>query len=348
MSNMDVDPLDKNQSPCFQRLQFMRRIETERMLLKTFQELHLKFHISIPSLTETTISASAEHQSKLDALVSERDSLPECLTFNCQYCTNSNPTIPVVVNAPVKNSNSITQDKSDNSATVTTVNSTPKNKKKFKKRKLKKGSVEDFVFPKKTARPASPSISEPVAITNSFSDLEEDKNQEIEEEAKIAVVPNPRPPQPIHLKIKENFRTQIKLIYQNFPEINSKNSGKFIKPFTKDVDEKHKLTNFLESDKDFEFFCVKPKSEKPIKVVIKGLPIFTKTQEIHSDLEEEGFSIEKVSQLISKKHKGPLPFFQITLPRNATNLKIFDLKTLGYLQVRVEGFLVRGITQCFN
>ncbi|GFW07248.1 uncharacterized protein TNCV_3694411 [Trichonephila clavipes] len=25
-----------------------------------------------------------------------------------------------------------------------------------------------------------------------------------------------------------------------------------------------------------------------------------------------------------------------------------DLKTLGYLQVRVEGFLVRGITQCYN
>ncbi|GFU36991.1 PRE_C2HC domain-containing protein [Trichonephila clavipes] len=111
---------------------------------------------------------------------------------------------------------------------------------------------------------------------------------------------------------------------------------------------KRSLTHYLESDKDFEYFCIKPKLEKPIKVVIKGLPIFTKTLEIHSDLEEEGFTVEKVSQLISKKHKGPLPFFQITLPRNANNLKIFDLKTLGYLQVRVEGFLVRGITQCFN
>ncbi|GFS65508.1 uncharacterized protein TNCV_2468961 [Trichonephila clavipes] len=28
--------------------------------------------------------------------------------------------------------------------------------------------------------------------------------------------------------------------------------------------------------------------------------------------------------------------------------KNFDIKTLGYLQVRVEGFLVRGITQCYN
>ncbi|GFX63462.1 nucleic-acid-binding protein from transposon X-element [Trichonephila clavipes] len=188
----------------------------------------------------------------------------------------------------------------------------------------------------------------PCRNNQQFSNLEEDKNQEVEEEAKIAVVPKPRPPQPIHLKITENFRNQMKLIYQNFPDITSKNSGKFIKLFTKDVEEKRSLTHYLESDKDFEYFCIKPKLEKPIKVVIKGLPIFTKTLEIHSDLEEEGFTVEKVSQLISKKHKGPLPFFQITLPRNANNLKIFDLKTLGYLQVRVEGFLVRGITQCFN
>ncbi|GFV07562.1 uncharacterized protein TNCV_4940681 [Trichonephila clavipes] len=251
---MDVNPLDENQSPCFQRFQLLRRIETERMPVKTFQDLYSKFHISNPSLTETTNSALAEHQLKLDTLVSERNSLPQCLTFNCQYCTNSNPTIPMVVNAPVQNSNSNTQDKIDDNATITTVNDTSKNKKKFKKRKLKKDSLEDFVLPKKTARPASPSISEPVAITNSFSDLDEDKNQVIEEEAKIADVPIPRPPQPIHLKIKENFRTQIKLIYQNFPEINNKNSGKFIKLFTKDIDEKHKLTKFLESDKDFEFF----------------------------------------------------------------------------------------------
>ncbi|GFX81755.1 uncharacterized protein TNCV_317591 [Trichonephila clavipes] len=313
MSTMDVDPTDdENQSSCFQRLKFKSRIATEKMLLKTYQDLNSKFHTSNPSLMETTNAAAAEHQLKLYALVSERDSLPECLTFNCQYRTKSNPTTPV-------------------------------------ERKLKKDSVEDFVFPKKTARPASPSISEPVAIANSFSDLVEDQNQVIEDgEAKIANVPNPRPLQPIHLKIKENFRTQIKSIYQKFPETINKNSGKFIKLFSKDVEEKHKLTKFLESDKDFEFFCIKPKLDKPIKVVIKGLPIFTKTQEIHSDLEEEGFSVEKVTQLISKKHKGPLPFFQITLPRNAPNLKIFDLKTLGYLQVRVEGFLVRGITQCYN
>ncbi|GFW88428.1 nucleic-acid-binding protein from transposon X-element [Trichonephila clavipes] len=46
--------------------------------------------------------------------------------------------------------------------------------------------------------------------------------------------------------------------------------------------------------------------------------------------------------------KTVLPFFQNTLPRNANNQKIFDLKTVGYIQVKIEGYLIRGITQCFN
>ncbi|GFU29158.1 uncharacterized protein TNCV_4837491 [Trichonephila clavipes] len=292
------------------------------MRLKTFHDLQATFNTSNPSLMETTSAAAAEQQVKLDALVSERDSLPECLTFNCQFCNNSNPTTPVEVNALIKNKNShinkkAKTDKNINKTPVNDKNKTAKientnGKKKFKKRKIKKDSVEDFVFPTKTARPASPSNSEQIAIANNFSDLTVDQNQVIEEkEAKIADIPNPRPLQPIHLKITKNFRNQIKSIYQKFQKLLTKHQ---------------------------------PKLDKPIKVVIKGLPIYTKTQEIHSDLEEEGFTVEKVSQLISKKHRGPLPFFLITLPRNASNSKIFDIKTLGYLQVRVEGFLVRGIT----
>ncbi|GFX55773.1 nucleic-acid-binding protein from transposon X-element [Trichonephila clavipes] len=315
MSNMDVDPSDDEmQSPCFRRLKINRKIDTDLMLLKTYQELNSKFHTSNPSLVMTTNTAAADRKAKLDALVSERDSLPECLTFNCQFCPKNNPTTPVEVFAPVKKSNSLKKDNIDDNETKTSVKAINKNKKKIQKRKQKKDSVEDFVFPKKTVRPASPSISEPIATANSFSDLVEDQNKVTEDkEAKTADIPKPRPSQPIHLKIKENiFRSQIKSILQKFPDTITKNSGKFVKLYTKDVDVKHKLTQFLEN------------------------------------LEEEGFTVDNVTQLISKKHKGPLPFFQITLPRNAENSKIFDLKTLGYLQVRVEGFLVRGITQCFN
>ncbi|GFW69261.1 uncharacterized protein TNCV_2366391 [Trichonephila clavipes] len=190
---------------------------------------------------------------------------------------------------------------------------------------------------------------EPVTVNNSFSDLESenDKDQVALEENNETAPPKPKPPPLIHFKIKKNIRDQLKSIYQKFPDITNKPSGEFIKLITNDIEEYHALTNFLE-DEDFELFSLKPKSIKPIKIVIKGLPVFTKTHEIQSDLEEEGFTIENVSQLISKKTKTALPFFQVTLPRNANNQKIFDLKTVGYMQVKIQGYLIRRITQCFN
>ncbi|GFW29205.1 uncharacterized protein TNCV_4132801 [Trichonephila clavipes] len=242
------------------------------------------------------------------------------MTFNCNgnYCT---PPIPTEKHKD-SDSNHILKNYSE----APTNANNAKNKNKNKKRKInKKDSVEDFVFPKKTARPVSPLPSEPVTVNNSFSDLESenDKDQVAPEENNETAPQKPKPPPPIHLKIKENIRDQLKSIYQKFPDITNKSSGEFIKLITNDIEEYQALTNFLEEDKDFEFFSLKPKPIKPIKIVIKRLPIFTKTYEIQSDQEEEGFTIENVSQLISMKTKTALPFFPVTLPRNANNKKKF-------------------------
>ncbi|GFX63166.1 uncharacterized protein TNCV_4191971 [Trichonephila clavipes] len=217
MSTMDTDPPTTNDSPCFQRQLVMRKISTEIMLICTFNELIAKFNGANPEMIQLSSTSIAEHQSKLDASVSERDSHPLCLTFNCKFCIRSNPSTPVVEKAPML----ISKTKKNNTI-ETPINSTPpKNK-----NKIKKDSVEDFVFPKKTARPVSPSISEPVATINSFSDLESEeiKDQDKTDEVKTIEIPKPKPPNPIHLKINDNFRTQFKLIYQNFPGITNKTS----------------------------------------------------------------------------------------------------------------------------
>ncbi|GFV23397.1 nucleic-acid-binding protein from transposon X-element [Trichonephila clavipes] len=118
--------------------------------------------------------------------------------------------------------------------------------------------------------------------------------------------------------------------------------------FSNDHEERRSLIQYLKTDIDFEFYVIDFKKDKPIKAVIKGLPNSSKTEDITSDLADEGFKIESCTQLTSKRTKKPLPFFLVILPRNAHNSKIFDLTHLSYLQVRVEGYLVRGITQCFN
>ncbi|GFW16340.1 uncharacterized protein TNCV_4265051 [Trichonephila clavipes] len=63
-----------------------------------------------------------------------------------------------------------------------------------------------------------------------------------------------------------------------------------------------------------------------------------------------GFSVDRVTQLKGNISKQLLPIFLITLPRNLTNAKIFDLKSLSlcYLSITVDGFNRKGATQCFK
>ncbi|GFV73718.1 hypothetical protein TNCV_5115761 [Trichonephila clavipes] len=68
---------------------------------------------------------------------------------------------------------------------------------------------------------------------------------------------------------------------------------------------------------------------REFKKVIKGLPNFTTTKEIRSALEELGYLVESCSQMISKKNKAHLPFFQVNLSRNDHIKSIFDLLKLG-------------------
>ncbi|GFW42600.1 hypothetical protein TNCV_4257941 [Trichonephila clavipes] len=70
----------------------------------------------------------------------------------------------------------IVEDSNINESTSDEINHKVKKKKPSKKRKNKtKESSEEFIFPKKTARPVSPtSTQDPIETKNNFSDLEQD------------------------------------------------------------------------------------------------------------------------------------------------------------------------------
>ncbi|GFU44882.1 nucleic-acid-binding protein from transposon X-element [Trichonephila clavipes] len=190
---------------------------------------------------------------------------------------------------------------------------------------------------------------DPIETNNSFSDLEQDVEHPPSIETVTTEVVTPKiPPHPIMLKIKDNFREQIKCISEKFPNLRNRIVNDVVKMFSTDHEEYRKLKHFLETDKDFEFYILKRQKDKPIKAVIKGLPNSALITDITNEFKLIGFNIDSCTQLISKRTKKSLPYFLITLPRNDLNSKIFDIKKLGYLQVKVEGYLVRGITQCFN
>ncbi|GFX84187.1 PRE_C2HC domain-containing protein [Trichonephila clavipes] len=90
------------------------------------------------------------------------------------------------------------------------------------------------------------------------------------------------------------------------------------------------------------------KAERPIKVVIKGLPKKAKTEDIHNDLINLGFTVDRVSKLTSRITNQLLPVFLVTLPRNMTNATIFKLGKLSYFNVTVEAYDSKEVTQCYK
>ncbi|GFY54437.1 uncharacterized protein TNIN_236761 [Trichonephila inaurata madagascariensis] len=300
-------------SDCERRRVSIVRLERQNILIEGYTNF-LTYERNSNSTNTTGVAETIERNLQetieaRDKLVSELRTLPPCLDVNCPDHTTLKP----------KNNDNLNV----NEIEMISPNST---KKSSLKRKNSKGSSDGFVFPSKSARPITPTpVLDPIATSNSFENLEQDA--EIDQE-KSPEIPVPKPPTPVFLKIKDNYRDQLNKIIKNFPDVKFKSSGNYIKLNLECHEQYRKLTDFMDEDREIEFFVIKPKDEKPIKVVIKGLPGCTKTDEIVSDLEDLGYSVTSVSQLISRKTKLSLPFFLITMPRNKFNLTVFDLSLI--------------------
>ncbi|GFX50339.1 uncharacterized protein TNCV_338741 [Trichonephila clavipes] len=260
-----------------------------------------------------------------EEMVSELKTLPPCTRLDCNDHKIPSTSVDEEINleAPFPENK---------------INSKSNKKKLSKKRKSKgKESTEEFIFPKKAARPVSPtSTQDPIETNNNFSDLEQDVENPLSTEKRVTtevVTPKKTLPHPIMLKIKKNFREQIKCMSEKFPKIRNRITNDVVKMFTNDPEEYRTLIHFLVSDKEFEFYVINRKIVKPIKAVIKGLPSSSKINDITNDSADVGFQIERCTQLISKGTKKHLPYFLVILPRNDKNSKIFDIANLGYLQI---------------
>ncbi|GFW61159.1 hypothetical protein TNCV_433831 [Trichonephila clavipes] len=121
------------------------------------------------------------------------------------------------------------------------------------------------------------------------------------------ITPPTKLPHPVMLKIKKNFREQMKLITNKFPNLRNRTVGDVVKMFTNDHEEYRSLIQYLKTDIEFKFYVIDNKKEKPIKVVIKGHPSSSKIEDITSDLADEGYKIESCTQLTSKRTKKKNP-----------------------------------------
>ncbi|GFS92078.1 nucleic-acid-binding protein from transposon X-element [Trichonephila clavipes] len=153
-------------------------------------------------------------------------------------------------------------------------------------------------------------------------------------------------PPPVMMKITKTYREQVDTMKKSFPHLRLKTTGEYIKLYSNTAEQNRAVKHTMKS-LGYRFYVITPKNERPIKIVIKGFPKTANPETIKADL-EEGFEPDKVIQLIGRRTKQKLSIFLVILPRSIENLKIFDLKTLAHLNITVDGYNGKGITQCYT
>ncbi|GBM69812.1 putative RNA-directed DNA polymerase from transposon BS, partial [Araneus ventricosus] len=127
----------------------------------------------------------------------------------------------------------------------------------------------------------------------------------------------------------------------------AKEAGEFLKLFCQTPKDVRSLVNFLDK-KGKEYFVIAERAEKPVKVVIKGLPIDTDLDHIKTELTNLKYRVDKVNQLKKYKTREPLKIFQVHLLPTENIKEIYNLKALRYTIISVEPYENKQSHQCFN
>ncbi|GFW14279.1 RNA-directed DNA polymerase from mobile element jockey [Trichonephila clavipes] len=106
----------------------------------------------------------------------------------------------------------------------------------------------------------------------------------------------PKLPPPIMLLITDDFRLHTKTLTNKMPALRIKTAGKYVKLYT-DTQPQHDTLKQLLTELKYPFYSFTPKHERPIKVVIKGLPEQRKRQKYrYVSITVEGFESRGVIQ----------------------------------------------------
>ncbi|GFU73699.1 RNA-directed DNA polymerase from mobile element jockey [Trichonephila clavipes] len=147
---------------------------------------------------------------------------------------------------------------------------------------------------------------------------------------------------PFFVSPKGDWRQLVALAKLIAPSFQSQMSGRSLKVNVGDEVEHRDLSRWLEqSGVEFKSFMLK--QDRPVKVVIRGLPSNTETEGIKTEIEAEGFKVAKISQMKNYRTKAPMPLFYLQIENGVDAPKIFDFTELFGTRIEVKPFETEGI-----
>ncbi|GIY62197.1 nucleic-acid-binding protein from transposon X-element [Caerostris darwini] len=237
----------------------------------------------------------------------------------------------------LKNSfNVLTDSDSDDFAEITTDNNPPSNTHQFPKLTQKQ---------RKTIKKNTPSKT----IVNKKPNLATQTNPK----TSANVTPNPatfsnpnvRPimimkPNDIH-SFYEKINTDLKT------KITCKLTTQYLKLEPETETLHTTITKYLDNT-NVPYYLITPKNLRPLKAVLRGLPINTDLDTIKHELTELHFQVINIYQLKKRDQaRTPMPLFQIQLAPTENIEEIWTLDNLLFTKITVEKYNNKGgISQC--
>ncbi|GFW95238.1 nucleic-acid-binding protein from transposon X-element [Trichonephila clavipes] len=201
-----------------------------------------------------------------------------------------------------------------------------------KRHTAKKIGKKNPSLPPTTSQTSKPAQAPPPPAESSDSEIEDKDTSK----SNPTATPQNRIP-PIFVNPPDNWCTLISIARQLTPTLISKLSGKFLRITVQSDDEYRKLAQFLRHE-GVEYKSFMLKSDRPFKLLIRGLPTSTTVEEIRVEIEREGFQIHKISRLQTFKTKAPMPLIYLQLVNDAKADSIFQFTEMFGTQISFERY----------
>ncbi|GFQ99427.1 uncharacterized protein TNCT_367411 [Trichonephila clavata] len=283
--------------------------------------------------TETARKLEEEATSIAEKIASLESKMLELLPCPVPHCKRHNSKSDLNLKSKPSKKRSAEQIAGPSKTTTRVVNS-PDNQ------------LNDFKFPRKTARVAT----EPeenvknIQTKNSFGVLNSD-NVDVEDVTPAAPKIIVRS---ILMKLFPDYNLILQELHRTYPTVTNTHTAGYIKIQPDCKDQNQEITDYLVSKK-VQHYVTDPPTNRPLKLVIKGLLASTDPEDIKKDLINQGIKIIKIAQLKKFKTKDPLPIFMIDVARDENVNDIFNVRSCLYIQIKIDPFnRSNRVTQCFN
>ncbi|GFR26484.1 hypothetical protein TNCT_470031 [Trichonephila clavata] len=147
-----------------------------------------------------------------------------------------------------------------------------------------------FKLPNKKARAdLRPTTPPPIVTANSLSSLSTHKNPSVQTGAET---PKGKI-DPIMLKFTENYNLILQDLQRSHPMAEKSYVGEYKKIITETDEHDREITQIF-TDKKLDYFVIQPINNRLLNLIIKGLPVTAKCDEIKNDLTEKDIKLKRL------------------------------------------------------